>query len=47
MHLHNYWGDFYNLPKKIAGHSFFQNPIKTEENYKDTMELIDMIDEAE
>lgn len=46
MHLHNYWGDFYNLPKKIAGHSFFQNPIKTEENYKDTMELIDMIDEA-
>ena len=46
MHLHNYWGDFYNLPKKINGHSFFQNPIKTEENYKDTMELIDMIDEA-
>ncbi len=46
MHLHNYWGDFYNFPKKIAGHSFFQSPIKTEENYKDTMELIDMIDEA-
>ena len=44
MHLHNYWGDFYNFPKKISGHDFFKSPINSEENYKDTMELIEMID---
>lgn len=40
MHLHNYWGDFYKLPNKIASHDCLKNPLNNDENYHDLMELL-------